>query len=143
MTWWMYAFIAAVTWGVHYNLLSRAMTTISPITAYWMPTIIMFLGIPLLYGQLKADYHATLAAPLDVKFAVSTIMFTSFIASVCLYKAIQMHNPVHAGLIEITYPLFIGVFALFIFQENHFDWATLVGGALILSGSGLIVYHHG
>ena len=70
-------------------------------------------------------------------------MFTSFAASYCLYKAIQLHNPVHAGLIEMTYPIFIGVFALILFQENHFDLSTIIGGAMILAGSGIIVYSQG
>lgn len=143
MAWWMYATAAALIWGIHYNLLHKAMGTISPITAYWMPTIIMVLGLPWLGKQLVADFKATLAADPMTQFAVSVIMFTSFAASYSLYKAIQMHNPVHAGLLEITYPIFIAVFALIIFQENHFNWGTIVGGFLIILGAGTIIYTAG
>lgn len=140
MAWWMYAVLAALIWGVHYNLLAKSMTVLSPLTAYWMPTIIMVLGLPLFYKQLANDFQAAWAAPPDVRFAIGTIMFTSFAASFCLYKAIQMHNPVHAGLIEITYPVFITIFAALFFHENHFDLPTILGGLLILSGSAVIVY---
>jgi len=142
MAWWLYAFLAALIWGFHYNLLAKSMTVLSPLTAYWMPTIIMVLGLPLFYKQIVSDFQAVMTAPWDVKVAVSVIMFTSFAASFCLYKAIQLHNPVHAGLIEITYPIFITIFAFLFFHENHFDLPTVIGGLLILSGAGLIVYNN-
>lgn len=140
MPWYIYALGAALVWGVHYNLLSKAMTTISPITAYWMPTVIMTLGLPLLWGTLKADFKAVLQADTLTQVSVCIIAFTSFMASVLLYKAIQSHNPVHAGLMEITYPFFIALFALVLFQENHFNWGTMTGGVLMMIGAGVVIY---
>jgi len=119
------------------------MTVLSPLTAYWMPTIIMVLGLPFFYKQMISDWQTAMTATWDVKLAVGTIMFTSFMASWCLYKAIQMHNPVHAGLIEMMYPIFVATFGLLLFQENHFDLPTIIGGLLILGGAGIIVYSQG
>jgi drug/metabolite transporter (DMT)-like permease len=139
----MYALSAAVIWGIHYNLLSKSMTVITPLTAYWLPSVLMIAGLPIFYKTLVADYYAVMAAPLEVKISTIVIAFTSVMASVALYKAIQMHNPTHAGLIEITYPIFIGMFGILLFKEHHIDVWTLVGGALILAGSSVIIYHHG
>lgn len=143
MTWWMYALGAALIWGVHYNILGKAMTTITPLTAYWLPTVIMTVGLPFFYKTLAEDFHKTLAAPLDVKISVVLISFTSFLASIFLYKAIQEHNPVHASLIEVTFPIFVAIFALILFNENHFDWKTTLGGILILLGSMLVIQQNG
>lgn len=140
MTWWMYAMGAALIWGVHYNLLSKAMTTISPLTAYWMPTTIMVLGLPFFYKTIQDDLSAVLSAPTSVKVSVAIISFTSFLASVSLYKAIQMHNPVHVGLLEITYPIFIAIFAYLLWHENHINVPTIIGGLMIMIGAGIVIY---
>jgi len=140
MMWWMYALGAALIWGLHYNLLSKAMTSISPVTAYWLPTTIMVLGLPFMYQTLYQDLQALISAPLSVKVSTAIISFTSFLASISLYKAIQMHNPVHVGLMEITYPLFIAVFAYVLWQENHLNIPTVIGGLMIIGGSALVIY---
>lgn len=140
MPWYVYAFSAAVMWGVHYNLLSIAMRALSPITAYWMPTIIMVVGIPLLKGSLIRDFHRVMEADWKIQSAVALISFTGFIATTCLYKAIQSHNPVHAGLIEITFPIFVAAFGLIMLGQNHFNWGTIVGGSLIMIGAGIVIY---
>ena len=143
MPWYAYAITAAVVWGIHYNLLARAMTTISPISAYWLPTIIMLVGLPFFGKTLWEDYSKVLHSTWDVKTSVALIMFTSLIASLSLYKAIQLHNPVHAGLIEITYPVFVTIFAFALFGQNNLNWSTALGGALILAGAGIIIYFNG
>lgn len=143
MPWYVYALIAATIWGVHYLLLSRVLTTVTPLTAYWMPTTIMMLGLPFFYQTLWTDFKKVLVAEPIVQLSTVLITFTSFAATIALYKAIQSHNPVHASLIEITFPLFIATFALVLFNENHFTWSTVTGGLLIMAGSGLIIYSNG
>ena len=137
--WYIYAMFAAVLWGVHYPLLGRAMTVISPITAYWIPTVIMVLGLPFFYKRLIIDFQDVWNATLDVKLSVIAITFTGFAASYTLYKAIQLHNAVHASLIEIAYPIFVALFAYLIFKENHLTWEVMVGGAFIMIGTILVI----
>ena len=143
MPWYGFALTAAVVWGLHYILIDRALTTISPITAYWMPTLIMVLGLPFFSDTLIKDFKAVYVADWTVQLSVAIIAFTSFIASMSLYKAIQLHNPVHASLIEMSYPVFIVIFSYLILKENHFDLPTMIGGGLMMSGAAVIVYHNG
>lgn len=105
-----------------------------------MPTLILLLATPVLWRTFYTDFKAVMAAPLDVQVATGTIAFTSIIASLCLYKAIQLHAAVHAALIEITYPFFIVLFTLILFHENHFNLGTLAGGVLMIIGAGIIIY---
>lgn len=143
MPWYGFALTAAVVWGLHYILIDRALTTISPITAYWMPTLIMVLGLPFFSDTLIKDFKAVYVADWTVQLSVAIIAFTSFIASMSLYKAIQLHNPVHASLIEMSYPVFIVIFSYLILKENHFDIPTMIGGGMMIAGGGVIVYHNG
>lgn len=140
MVWWMYAFIAAAVWGVHYVLLERAMTVASPITVYLIPTAVSAFAIPFFYKTLAEDYKTIITASYDVKVSLAAIMFTGAVASLCLYKAINMSNATLASLIEIAYPIFVAIFAYLIFGHNHLThWTTVVGGLFILAGAVLVV----
>lgn len=143
ITWWMYAVFAALMWGVHYNLIAKAMTAASPFTIYAIPNVILIASLPLWYKVLVSDFHSIMAAPNDVRASVVAIMFTSIIGTVAAYKAIHTSNATVASLIEITYPIFVAIFAAIMFQENHLNWPIAIGGMLILLGTGVIIYFHG
>jgi drug/metabolite transporter (DMT)-like permease len=142
MTWWMYATLAAMIWGVHYPLVGKALTTISPITVYFIPSIVLFAFLPFYYKTLISDYHSLMAGDVSVKISAFALMFTSIAASLLLYKAIYGSNATVASLIEITYPVFVALFAFIIFNENHLTWNVAAGGMLIMAGTGLIIYNN-
>ena len=142
MTWWLWAVAAAVIWGFHYNIVAKSLTAASPITVYFLPNIILMITLPWWYKTLVKDYHSIMAATTEVRVSVAVVMFTSIIASVAVYKAIHGSNATLASLIEISYPVFVALFAIVMFKENHLDWSTIVGGLLVLSGTGLIIYNH-
>lgn len=139
MPWYAYAFLAAFTWGIHYTLLGRALTVISPFTAYWMPTIIMIIGLPIFHKILVGDFIKFLLTDAGSKISIVLTMFTGLIGTLALFKAIQSHNPVHAGLLEISYPIFVALFTLLIFRENHFSMSTIIGGLFIMAGAMIII----
>lgn len=141
MNWWMYASIGAMLWGVHYVLLERAMTVAQPITVYIIPNVLLIITLPFWYKIVIEDYKNIMAAGMDVKASVVAIMFTSIIASLLVYKSISLSNATLASLIEIAYPVFVAIFAYVIFGENHLThWTNILGGLLIFSGAGLVVY---
>ena len=84
-----------------------------------------------------------MSATADIKASVGAIMFTSILGTVAAYKAIHSSNATVASLIEITYPLFVAICAIVLFQENHLSWSIAIGGTLILLGTGVIIYFHG
>lgn len=143
MTWWVYAIAAAMIWGIHYNIVAKSLTAASAITVYFLPNIILMLALPWWYKTLVADFHSIMAASNEVKISIVAVMFTSILASVAVYKAIHGSNATLASLIEISYPIFVALFAIIFFKENHLDWATVLGGFFVLLGTGLIIYQHG
>lgn len=142
ISWYIWAFGAAILWGVHYNLVGKALTTISPITVYFIPSIILIATLPLYYKTLINDYHSLMSADSSVKISTVVLMFTSVAASLMAYKAIHYSNATIASLIEITYPVFVALFAFLIFKENHLTWNIGAGGVLIMAGTGLIIFNN-
>ena len=57
-----------------------------------------------------------------------------------ILSSIQSKNATLSGMIEISYPLFIAIFAYLFFKENQISLATLVGGLLIFGGVFVIYY---
>ena len=47
-----------------------------------------------------------------------------------------------ASLIEITYPLFVVIFAYLLFRQLHLTSSVIIGGLMIMTGAGLIIYHN-
>ena len=142
MPWYAYALLASVFWGIHYNIVGKTLTAVSPITVYFMPTIVLIATLPLYYETLISDYHSLMAADWSVKLSSFAVMFTSIVASVLLYKAIHSSNATLASLIEISYPVFVAIFAFLIFRENHMSWNVALGGLLIMGGTSLIIYNN-
>jgi drug/metabolite transporter (DMT)-like permease len=67
------------------------------------------------------------------------------IAALCIAEfgigySIQGKNATLAGLIEITYPLFIALFAYFAFGEAQLSLASALGGTLIFAGVATIYF---
>ncbi len=143
IAWWVYAVFGALIWGIHYNLIAKATSVASSLTVYTLPNAVILLSLPFWYKVLISDIQAIMAAPLDVRLSTLFLMFTSILGSVAVYKAISMSNATLASLIEITYPIFVTIFAIFMFQENHLTLPVIFGGLLIMSGTGVIIYFHG
>jgi len=99
MAWYMWALLGALIWGFHYPMLGRVMQVASPITVYFIPTILLLLGLPLYYKTLIRDFQSILAASTEIKVMTIVIAFTSIIASVSVYKAISSSNATVASLI--------------------------------------------
>lgn len=139
MTWWMYALLGAMTWGVHYNLVAKSMTEASPWTIYFIPNLLLLISLPFWYKTLLGDIQNLIAASNEVRISVIAMMFTSILGTVAVYKAIHMSNATVASLIEIAYPIFVALFAYIIFRESHLTWEVALGGSLILVGTILVI----
>jgi drug/metabolite transporter (DMT)-like permease len=90
-------------------------------------------------GYLAKDF-ATLTSD-------KRILGLSIAEAICLMAAelligfsITSKNATLSGLIEISYPLFIAIFAYLLFNDNQMNAGTVVGGALIFSGIFVIYY---
>lgn len=140
--WILFALCASVLWGLSYILFEQIYKKISVATSLAIVTFVMFfvmLAISYFSGKLKVDL-ATIASSKKLTWLVAAGTATAIIADVCIAFSIVTKNATLAGLIEISYPLFIALFAYLLFKENQLTLSTILGGLLIFSGIGIIYF---
>ena len=69
---------------------------------------------------------------------VQTCVLT--MAEILIGLSIANKNAVFAGLIEISYPVFILLFAYLLFNENSLNLSILAGGTFVFIGVFIIFY---
>jgi drug/metabolite transporter (DMT)-like permease len=139
--WILYAFSAAVIWGISYAASGRAIERgVTPLTFFFCST---------LFGVLVASLALVSlgrlgAVPAEVRglggdaFWFALALVASAAGALLIYMAIGEKNATLASLIEISYPFFVAVFAWLFFRETQFNLATIVGGLMILGGVGVV-----
>lgn len=140
--WILFALGASAVWGLTYVLGEQIYEKISVITSLSLATFIsgfVMLVIAWLTGFLHKDV-VTLAHD-------RRILGLSIAEAVCLMVAelligfsIVEKNATLAGLIEISYPIFIALFAYLVFKENQVNTGTIVGGFIIFVGVFLVYF---
>lgn len=134
--WFLFATAASVLWGMTYVLDERIYKHISVLTSLAIGCAIsaFILGITaFMTGDLKRDI-STLATSNQALFFLLAGTATFIAAELLIGFSIQGKNATLAGLIEISYPLFIVLFSYIFFREMNLNLGTALGGALIIAG---------
>lgn len=141
--WFFYALTAAVLWGLHYataGQLSQRMP--SPVISLVYIVLVAltsllgmaFLSRPMIDIKLLLPY-----VTLPNLWQLLLMVFTGAVANFLAFASIADSNATKASLIEITYPLFIPIFAILLYRDNHLNVQTLIGGLIILIGINVII----
>lgn len=142
MPWYLAALAAAVVWGLHYPLVAHALRHLSAVGVLLLTTLgIAVLALINVKG-VASDFAALRALDARGRFLVMLLPLTSLLGSWLLYVSIGQKNATLASLIEISYPVFVALFAYALFRETTLDALTLLGAALVFAGVGLIIWHH-
>ena len=149
LPWWVYSIVAAVLWGLHFNLVVKVSNVLprdiyTPLTIFVITSISILMLLPVIHQKVLANLVTLWHSGNDIRLSVFVLILTAIIAANLLYVAMQLSpNATIAALLDITYPLFVAIVAWLLYRENHLDWSVLVGGGLIFSGALLIVLKHG
>lgn len=142
--WIVYALGASMLWGLTYILGEQIYKKISISTSLAITcagTVIAMLVLAVSRGVLKKDVAAIVASPTLRNLVIAeTVVFV--LAEICIALSISTKNATLAGLVEISYPVFIAVFAYLLFNEKSIDMATFAGAFLIFSGIYVIYHFH-
>jgi drug/metabolite transporter (DMT)-like permease len=134
--WIMYSILAAVLWGLDYALVEKVLHKISFSTLLSIEFFFGFcvmLGLSLASGSYDVDLPAILNSKNILGYVVLiVVVFT--IAHVFIVLSIGSRNATLAGLIEMSYPLFIAGFSWLLFKEATLNLGTSLGGTLIVLG---------
>jgi drug/metabolite transporter (DMT)-like permease len=140
--WVIFSILAAVVWGLDYTFAEQATKKIS---------IASFLTIQLLFAFLLSLLAAALSGTFRkdlLTVAVSrqllgymTFGILAFTAgNLFILASIQAKNATLAGMIEISYPLFIALFVYLLFKQHQLNLATVIGALLIFAGVFVIYF---
>jgi drug/metabolite transporter (DMT)-like permease len=90
-------------------------------------------------GFLKEDI-ITISTSKRLVILVVAEALAFVLAELFIGLSITTKNAALAGLIEISYPLFIMLFSYFLFKENQLNVSTAAGGLFIFFGIFIIYY---
>ncbi|MBN8709047.1 MAG: hypothetical protein BGO12_23255 [Verrucomicrobia bacterium 61-8] len=139
--WFIFAIVAAICWGASYASSGRVIERgLSPLVFFFYFTLsgaAWSLASLLISGKGSRILAEPRALGGEIWWLVLSIV-TSCIGGLCIYHAIGGRNATVASLIEISYPLFVALFAWLFFRELQMNWQTMLGGLLILSGVGVV-----
>jgi len=140
--WYVTAVAAALVWGVHYPLVDYALKRVSILSVLLLTAVPILLLLPMYQQTLKNDIAVWQGLSWSGRLPILAIMVTSLAGAVLLYVSISGKNATLASLIEISYPVFVALFAYLLFRELHLNASVLVGAALVFSGVALIIWHN-
>ena len=140
--WYLAALAAAVTWGVYYPLVDMALKRISLYSVILLSMIPVLLAMPFFLKTVSDDLETVRALPVSEQWIFASLGLIGLFGEVMVYLAITGKNATLASLIEMTYPLFVVIFAYLFYRQMHVTPAVFVGGLMILSGAGLIIYNN-
>lgn len=140
--WYVTAIAAALVWGVHYPLVDYALKRVSIPTVLLLTAMPLVLLLPLYQQTLKQDYVVWQTLPWSERAPILALSVTSLLGAVLLYASIAGKNATLASLIEISYPVFVALFAYLLFGESHLSGSVLLGGAFVFVGVVLIIWHN-
>lgn len=129
-----YALIASLLWGFDYAIAGKMFEKISIYTVLFAQFVIgAILMLILGYADIKKDLPSLAQNnKFTWLFVLCCIVFN--VAMVFIAQSIKVSNATLAGLIEISYPLFIIICSYLLFGDNHITPSIIAGGILIFAG---------
>jgi len=140
--WLFYAVAASLCWGMSYAasgpILRKGM---SPVLFFFGYCALGFLGSLVLLsatGRIGQAFRMEGLEKGDLGWFVFSIG-GSALGAFLTYAAMSAKNPTLASLIEISYPLFVVLFAWLFFREMELNTMTICGGLLVIAGVMVII----
>ncbi|OGG51756.1 hypothetical protein A3C18_00085 [Candidatus Kaiserbacteria bacterium RIFCSPHIGHO2_02_FULL_54_11b] len=129
-------------WGITYVLNEQIFKQLSVPTTIAIEALffsVLTIVVMAFTGTLKTDI-ATVGASRSLIWLLVAGTVAALIAELLIGFSITAKNATLAGLIEISYPLFIALFAFLLFKENELTIGTAVGGAFVFLGVAIIYW---
>jgi drug/metabolite transporter (DMT)-like permease len=98
--------------------------------------------MPIFLRGLAGDVDNFKLLPLQEQCSILAIAVTSTAGAVLLFLSIDSKNATLTSLIEISYPIFVVVFAYLLFKQVHLNLSMMIGGLLILAGAAIIIVNN-
>ena len=133
LPWYVAALAAAVTWGIYYPLVDMALKRISLFSVLLLSMIPVMLVMPLFLKTVSNDIETVRSLPASEQWVFAALGFIGLFGEVMVYMAISGKNATLASLIEMTYPLFVVIFAYVFYRQMHVTPSVFIGGLMVLT----------
>ena len=135
-----FPFIIAALWGLCYVLWERAMGL-----GMNIPTLILIsasCGLVMAWALTIVTRTPFDFTPLHNKsmlLLVAAAMVVTQLAATMSHYVVRDHGSVYASLGELSYPLFIPLFAYLLLGTTQLSTGIVIGGSLIMAGAVIMV----
>ncbi len=139
--WIILALGASLFWGLTYVFNQEVYKKISIFSSLALISLVTFIVTfvaAYFSGVIKTDIDAILSSRRLLGYVLASIG-AFLIAELLIAYSISAKNATLAGLIEISYPIFIALFSYILFK-NNVSLPTILGGVLIFIGVFVIYY---
>lgn len=140
--WILLALGASLFWGLTYVFNEQVYKHISVTTSLALASLVVFvlsLIISIFSNNFSHDISAIISSRRLLVYVILGIA-ALLIAELFIGFSIVAKNATIAGLVEISYPIFIALFSYLIFKNNQLTLSSIVGGLLIFSGIFVIYF---
>ncbi len=130
---------AALFYGASYALIERAIGLSSVATLMLLGGVSStLLAVLLTWGGGWEVRWEALRTPTGLLIVLAAIVLSNlgFVASLFAVKAV---NATYAAIGEVSYPIFVPLFAFLFFGLRQWDTSTVIGGALVLAGIYILI----
>lgn len=129
-------------WGVSYAISEQLYKYVSIYTVMAIDCLLLAIGFFItahITGVVGSDLQ-TIGSSSKVFWLFVAGVITFGVAELFIALSITSKNATLAGLIEVSYPLFIILFSYLLFKENHVNWGIALGGLLIFCGVAMVYW---
>lgn len=140
--WIIFAVGASLLWGITYVINEQVYRKISLLTSLSLSSFFLFL-VTFIAAYFSNNFNHDISSILASKKLLWLVVVETvglILAELFIAFSITEKNATLSGLIEISYPIFIAIFAYILYRENEVNTGTIVGGSLIFIGVFIIYY---
>jgi drug/metabolite transporter (DMT)-like permease len=131
---------ASVLWGLTYCLDERVLSGLSVYKLYFLHCLcgVLVAGLVLLLQGTPPASLLTFDTTKASLALVGLTLVTATAAALAILGSIQLLGANKSAVLEISYPLFVGLFSVLLFK-GQLHLPVVVGGIFIFIGSAIIV----
>lgn len=138
---YIFAIGAAVAWGMVYTLDQKIMDKVSPLSLLFFSYVVSTLIVlPLMFLE-KGSFQSIITSGKNNLGLLFISTFLTILASFLILSSVKILHAPTASVLEISYPLFVTLFAFLLYNEV-ITWQFVLGAVLVFSGTAIIIRFH-
>lgn len=133
--------LAAILYGLYYAVLGYVLQSVSMASFVFYNMALGLIIAAVFIAWRWQDFDiVTPARDWRLLAYIALGVLASWAAWLMTVSVIKNVNPTYAAIGEISYPIFVPIFAYLLFREKQWDWSMILGGGLIFAGLFILIW---